>query len=125
MSLRVLIVDDSAAMRSHLRRVLAASGLPIETIVDAADGAQGLLQLQQHEINLILSDLNMPTMDGEEFVKRVKADENLRNVPVIMVTTDNSTDRVMKMRQMGCDGYITKPFTPDIVKQKVLAVMGA
>jgi two-component system chemotaxis response regulator CheY len=124
MSLRILIVDDSPAMRAHMRRILNGSGLPIEMLGEAGDGVQGLAQLKEKQFNLIFSDLNMPNMNGDEFVREIKADRVLREIPVIMVTTDNSTERVMKMGQLGCDGYICKPFNAETVKEKVLAVMG-
>jgi two-component system, chemotaxis family, chemotaxis protein CheY len=124
MSLRILIVDDSPAMRAHMKRVLTSSGLPIEIMGEAGDGLQALAQLREKQFNLIFSDLNMPNMDGDEFVREIKADRLFREIPVIMVTTDNSTERVMKMGQLGCDGYICKPFNANTVKEKVLAVMG-
>lgn len=124
MSLRILIVDDSPAMRAHMRRILNGSGLPIEMLGEAGDGVQGLAQLKEKQFNLIFSDLNMPNMNGDEFVREIKADRVLREIPVIMVTTDNSTERVIKMGQLGCDGYICKPFNAETVKEKVLAVMG-
>ena len=123
MSLRVLVVDDSPAMRMLLKKILSQSGLPIENILDAADGVEGLIKLRDNPINLILSDINMPNMDGEEFVRHVKADKALREIPVLMITTDNSTARVLRLRQLGAQGYICKPFTPEMVKEKVLALM--
>ena len=123
MSLRVLVVDDSPAMRNLLKRILSQSGLPVESMLDAADGVEGLLRLRDNPINLILSDINMPNMDGEEFIRQVKTDKNFRDIPVLMITTDNSTARVLRLRQLGAQGYICKPFTPDMVKEKVLALM--
>ena len=125
MSLRVLVVDDSPAMRSLLKKILGQSGLPIETILDASDGVEGLVRLREHPINLILSDINMPNMDGEEFIRQVKADKAFRDIPVLMITTDNSTARVLRLRQLGAQGYICKPFTPEMVKEKVLGLMSA
>lgn len=123
MSLRVLVVDDSPAMRGLLKKILGQSGLPIEKILDAADGVEGLVRLRDNPINLILSDINMPNMDGEEFVRHVKADKAFRDIPVLMITTDNSTARVLRLRQLGAQGYICKPFTPEMIKEKVLGVM--
>lgn len=123
MSLRVLVVDDSPAMRMLLKKILNQSGLPIENILDASDGVEGLIRLRDNPINLILSDINMPNMDGEEFVRQVKADKAFREIPVLMITTDNSTARVLRLRQLGAQGYICKPFTPEMVKAKVLGLM--
>ncbi len=124
MSLRVLVVDDSPAMRGLMKKILTQSGLPIEKILDAADGVEGLVRLKDNPVNLILSDINMPNMDGEEFVRHVKADKAFRDIPVLMITTDNSTARVLRLRQLGAQGYICKPFTPEMIKEKVLALMG-
>ena len=110
-------------MRMLLKKILSQSGLPIENILEASDGVEGLIKLRDHSINLILSDINMPNMDGEEFVRQVKADKALREIPVLMITTDNSTARVLRLRQLGAQGYICKPFTPEMVKEKVLALM--
>ena len=123
MSLRVLVVDDSPAMRALIKKILSSSGLPIELIVDASDGVEGLCQLRENPVNLILSDINMPNMDGEEFIRQVRSDKNYREVPVLMITTDNSTARVLRLRQLGAQGYICKPFTPEMIKEKVLSVM--
>lgn len=124
MSLRILIVDDSPVMRAHIKRVMTSSGLLIEMTGEAADGVQGLIQLRENEFNLIFSDFNMPNMAGDEFVAAVKLDPKLRKIPIIMVATDNSTERVHKMSQLGCDGYICKPFNPETLKKKVLSIMG-
>ena len=123
MSLRVLVVDDSPAMRALIKKILSSSGLPIELIVDASDGVEGLSRLRENPVNLILSDINMPNMDGEEFIRQVRSDKNYREVPVLMITTDNSTARVLRLRQLGAQGYICKPFTPEMIKEKVLSVM--
>jgi len=125
MSLRILIVDDSMAMRGLLKKILGQSGLSIEKIVEAADGVEGLLRLRDNPINFILSDINMPNMNGEDFVRSVKADKAYCDIPVLMVTTDNSTARVLRLQQLGAQGYICKPFTPQMVKDKVLAIIGS
>jgi two-component system chemotaxis response regulator CheY len=125
MSLRVLVVDDSPAMRGLLKKILTQSGLPVETVLDAADGVEGMIRLRENPINLILSDINMPNMDGEEFIRQVKADKAFRDIPVLMITTDNSTARVLRLRQLGAQGYICKPFTPAMVKEKVLSLLSS
>jgi two-component system chemotaxis response regulator CheY len=125
MSLRILVVDDSPAMRAHIRRVLTSSGLPIDALIDAGDGLEALERLKDSQVNLILSDINMPNMDGEELVRNIKADRTYREIPILVITTDNSTARVLRLRQLGAQGYICKPFTPDLVKQKVLAALGS
>lgn len=112
-------------MRGLLKKILTQSGLPVETVLDAADGVEGMIRLRENPINLILSDINMPNMDGEEFIRQVKADKAFRDIPVLMITTDNSTARVLRLRQLGAQGYICKPFTPAMVKEKVLSLLSS
>ena len=122
MELSVLIVDDSAAIRGLLSKILTTSGLPVARIEQAGDGEEGLNQLAKGSFNLILSDINMPKMNGEEFVRHLRADARFREIPVLIITTDGSVARVHRLRELGANGYIAKPFTPDIVKNKVIAV---
>jgi two-component system, chemotaxis family, chemotaxis protein CheY len=123
MPLRVLVVDDSAAMRNFLRKVLSTSDLPVELIIDAADGVEALERLEENTVNLILSDINMPNMNGEEMVRMLRKEKKYEDVAIVMITTDSSAARVHRLRQLGTQGYISKPFTPDIIKDKVRAVM--
>lgn len=122
MELSVLIVDDSAAIRGLLSKILTTSGLPIAEIVQASNGEEGLTQLESGKINLILSDINMPKMNGEDFVRHVRADARFKEIPVLIITTDGSVARVHRLRELGASGYIAKPFTPELVKSKVIAV---
>ena len=122
MALSVLIVDDSTAIRGLLSKILSTSGLEIEQIVQAADGEEALAQLEKNSVNLILSDINMPKMSGEEFVREVQKDQRFKDIPVLIITTDNSVARVHRLRELGARGYISKPFTPALIKEKVMSV---
>jgi two-component system, chemotaxis family, chemotaxis protein CheY len=115
----VLIVDDSAAIRKILQRVLRQANIPIGTAHEAADGAEALATLKVHKVDLILSDINMPNMDGLEFLGKLKGDAALKNVPVIMVSTEGSQTKVLEAVQLGAAGYVRKPFTPDQIKDKL------
>jgi two-component system chemotaxis response regulator CheY len=110
-------------MRMLLKKIISQCGIPVESMLDASDGVEGLICLRDNPVNLIISDINMPNMDGEEFVRKLKSNKAFRNIPVLMITTDSSTARVLRLRQLGAHGYISKPFTPEMVKEKVLAVM--
>ncbi len=119
MGINVLIVDDSSAIRKILRRVLAQTGLDIEDVYEAGDGAQALAQMAQFQVSLVLSDINMPTMDGLEFLSHLK-DEG-RDVPVIMISTEGAQAKVLRAVELGARGYVRKPFTVEQIREKICA----
>jgi two-component system chemotaxis response regulator CheY len=117
--LDVLIVDDSAAIRKILQRVLRQTDLPIGTIFEAGDGREALEALKLKGVDLILSDINMPNMDGLELLSHLKANEAWMKVPVIMVSTEGSQAKVLEAVEKGAVGYVRKPFTADQIKEKL------
>ena len=119
MPLDVMIVDDSAAIRKILRRVLAQADIPVGQVHEASDGVEALEALKSNRVSLIFSDINMPNMDGLELLSKLKALERLRSVPVIMVTTEGGHARVMQALELGAAGYVKKPFTVDQIKEKL------
>jgi two-component system chemotaxis response regulator CheY len=119
----VLIVDDSSVMRKIVERSLRQAGISIAQVTEAANGAEALAVINQGKVDLILCDINMPVMDGLEFVKQLSGMENGRGVPVVMITTEGSEGHVVQALSAGARGYIRKPFTPDQVKQHVLPVL--
>lgn len=123
MALDVMIVDDSAAIRKILERVLRHTDLQVGDVIEAGDGREALEKLQGRDVGLILSDINMPNMDGIEFLQRVKANDKWKGLPMIMVTTEGSQDKVLQAIQLGAAGYIRKPFTADQIKEKLLGVI--
>jgi two-component system chemotaxis response regulator CheY len=123
MPLDVLIVDDSAAIRKILGRVLRQADIPVGQIFEAGDGFEALEMLKTQPIGLILSDINMPNMDGMQLLARLKAIEELKNVPVIMVTTEGSQARVMEAVGLGAAGYVRKPFTAEQIKEKLMPLI--
>jgi two-component system chemotaxis response regulator CheY len=86
---------------------------------EAGDGVEALATLKVQKVDLILSDINMPNMDGLEFLGKLKGDEGLKNIPVIMVSTEGSQTKVLEAVQLGAAGYVRKPFTPDQIKDKL------
>ncbi len=113
----VLIVDDSSTMRKIISRSLRQAGLAVDTIVEAADGIEGLNALGSNPIDLILSDINMPNMDGLEFVKQARA--NGCKAPIMMITTEGGEDIIGEAMNSGANGSIRKPFTPDQLQEKL------
>ncbi len=113
----ILIVDDSSTMRKIISRSLRQAGLAVDTIVEAADGIEGLNALGSNPIDLILSDINMPNMDGLEFVKQARA--NGCKAPIMMITTEGGEDIISEAINSGATGSIRKPFTPDQLQEKL------
>jgi len=124
-AIRVLIVDDSSVMRKIVERCLRQAGIDIREVVEASNGAEALSAVQQGAMDLILSDINMPAMDGLEFLQGLRGLENAKNTPVVMITTEGSESRVVEALSAGARGYIRKPFTPDQVKERVTPLLEA
>lgn len=122
-NLKVLIVDDSAVMRKIVERALRQAGLDISEVLEAGNGAEALAEVQKGSLDLILSDINMPVMDGLEFLKSLAAMEAAKGVPVVMITTEGSEARVVEALSAGAKGYLRKPFTPDQVKERIVPLL--
>lgn len=120
---RILIVDDSSVMRKIVERSLRQAGLDLGEVLEAGNGVEALALVRQHRFNLILSDINMPTMDGLEFVRQLKGENNADGVPVVMITTEASESHVVEALSSGARGYIRKPFTPDQVREYVTPLL--
>lgn len=118
--MNVLLVDDSAAVRKILRRVLQQTDLPFQKVIEAADGVDALRSLRFNTIHLILLDVNMPRMDGMQFLRKLKRSAEWKDVAVIMITTEASQAKVMEAFELGAVGYIRKPFTAEQISEKVL-----
>lgn len=122
-SLRVLVVDDQQTIRSLVRIGLKEIG--VVHIEDAVDGEDGLRALMTHKSNLIISDYNMPKLDGLNFLRAVRATPALKNTGFIMLTGRADNDLVQRAQQFGVNNYLVKPFTVTTLRQKIEAVYGA
>jgi two-component system, chemotaxis family, chemotaxis protein CheY len=122
-NITVLIVDDSSVMRKIVERSLRQAGLEIGQLLEAGNGLEALAVLNQQKVNLVLCDINMPAMDGLEFVKQLSTVEKAKGVPVVMITTEGSEGHVVQALSAGARGYIRKPFTADQVKEHILPVL--
>lgn len=121
--IRALIVDDSSVMRKIVERSLRQAGIELAQVREAGNGAEALGILNEDSVDLILCDINMPVMDGLEFVRQLQSSEKAKGVPVIMITTEGSESHVVQALSFGAKGYIRKPFTPDQVKEHVIPVL--
>jgi two-component system chemotaxis response regulator CheY len=122
-SIRALIVDDSSVMRKIVERCLRQAGLDLKQVFEAGNGAEAITALNANPVDLILCDINMPVMDGIEFVKQLAGIPNAKGVPVVMITTEGSEAHVVQAISCGAKGYIRKPFTAEQVKEHVLPVL--
>jgi len=123
-ALCALIVDDSSVMRRMMERALRQAGIPLAEVVEAGNGCQALDIVRHHTVDLVLSDVNMPVMDGLEFVRQLRAMNEGRAVPVLMIPSEGSESRVPEAIACGAQGCVRKPFTADQVKRGVLALLG-
>jgi two-component system chemotaxis response regulator CheY len=123
--IRTLIVDDSSVMRKIVERSLRQAGLDQMIVYEAGNGAEGLDLLKSKSVDLILSDINMPSMDGLEFLRQIRAQGLAPGIPVVMITTESSEEHVKQAILAGARGYIRKPFTAEQVKERVLPLVNA
>jgi two-component system, chemotaxis family, chemotaxis protein CheY len=119
MALIIMIVDDSPVMRAFFRKVVGLTGLDVGEYSEAGDGEAALKSLAERWVDLVLTDINMPNMNGEEFVRCMEKDDLLRSIPVIVVSTDSSHSRVQQMLALGAKGYVSKPFLPEELRDEV------
>ncbi|HLH37555.1 MAG TPA: response regulator [Bryobacteraceae bacterium] len=120
----ILIVDDSPVMRGFVRRVMRLAGFDQAEYLEAPDGTAGLEQARSAAVDLVLTDINMPGMDGEEFLAALRADEALRSIPAVVISTDATRDRRERMTALGARGYIAKPFSPEALREEIERALG-
>jgi len=121
--LKLLVVDDSSTMRRIIKNTLSRLGY--EDILEGEDGVEAWSVLNENpDIGMLITDWNMPEMNGLELVKKVRADARFENLPIIMVTTEGGKTEVITALKAGVNNYIVKPFTPQVLKEKLSAVLG-
>jgi two-component system, chemotaxis family, chemotaxis protein CheY len=121
--LKLLVVDDSSTMRRIIKNTLSRLGY--EDVFEGEDGVQGWEVLNNNpDIGMLITDWNMPEMNGLELVKKVRKDTRFIDLPIIMVTTEGGKTEVITALKAGVNNYIVKPFTPQVLKEKLSAVLG-
>lgn len=125
MSLNVLIVDDSRTMRSLISKTLKLAGFDIEELLEAADGAEALELMDTSRIDLILSDINMPEMSGIEMVNKMHEKGLLERIPLIILSTEGSEQRILALKEKGIRAFMRKPFTPEALREVIDGVLSA
>ena len=124
MAYRVMIVDDSPTMRAVIKKAIKASGFNVDDFYEAGDGKEALDLLQSEWLDLIITDYNMPNMDGMELLERLKQNDSLSSTPVVFISTEGSEKRIKEFMDKGATDYIKKPFTPETLKSKLNRIMG-
>ena len=117
--MKILVVDDSRIMRNVLKNILKEKNIGEEAIVEASNGVEALQILKKEKINLVLLDWNMPKLNGIELVKIVRAEESLKDIPIIMVTSEAAKYNVMEAIKAGVTDYIIKPIQGVVVHKKL------
>lgn len=123
MGKKVLIIDDSSTMRKIVTRSLRQAGLDFDIILEAGDGQEALQLLAKENVDIILSDINMPNMDGIEFLRQKSANAAIKGIPVVMITTEAGADILAEAKSLGAKGSIKKPFTPEQVSEVLGGLM--
>ena len=119
--MRFLVVDDSSTMRRIIINTLNKIGYT--DIIEAGNGREGIDKVSEGPVDLIITDWNMPEMNGIEFIRALRTMDGKQTLPVLMVTTNAAKDDIVEALRAGVNNYVVKPFTPDTIKEKIDAVM--
>ena len=122
--LNILVVDDSETVQDVIGKTLRLARIPIDALHRASNGQEALKILREEWIDLVLADINMPVMGGLEMIDKMAEDELLRNIPVIVVSTEGSATRINDLREKGIAGYVRKPFMPEQFQEVLNEVLG-
>jgi len=114
--MQILIVDDSAMMRAMIKRVIKLADVPVDAILEASNGAEGLAVLRQHDIQLLLTDINMPVMNGAQMLREIAMNERWRGLSRVIISTDGSTVRREEAAELDVRCYLEKPFSPEVLR---------
>jgi len=114
--MRILIVDDSAMMRAMIKRVIKLADVAVEDILEATNGAEALELLKQHDVQLLLTDINMPVMNGADMLREISLNERWRNLSRVIISTDGSTVRREEAEDLDVRCYLEKPFSPEVLR---------
>lgn len=114
--MRILIVDDSAMMRAMIKRVIKLADVSVDEIFEATNGAEALELLKQHDFQLLLTDINMPVMNGADMLREISLNERWRNLSRVIISTDGSTVRREEAEDLDVRCYLEKPFSPEVLR---------
>ena len=124
MSYSILIVDDSLPMRSVIKKTIKAAGFGQSEFLEAANGKEALTLLKNNWVDMVLTDHNMPVMNGLDFIRAVKADELLKTIPVVVISTEGDESRIKEFLDGGAVGYLAKPFAAEAIRDLIVKFLG-
>ena len=123
MAFNILVADDSETMRTVVKKTVTMSGVPVADFYEAANGKEALKILEETWVDVILSDINMPEMNGVEMLREIARNEVFKQIPVIFITTEASQARIDETKELGAAGYVKKPFLPETIRQILTEVL--
>lgn len=123
--MRILIVDDSAMMRAMIKRVVALADVPVDEILEAANGVEALAMLESHDVQWLLTDINMPVMNGADLLREIARHDKWRGLGKVIISTDGSTTRRAEAAALDVYRYLEKPFSPEVLRDVLTEVVGA
>lgn len=120
----ILVVDDSATIRTMVKRTVRMIGLDVGEIYEASNGIEALAQLADHQVAVLLVDINMPTMNGIQLLTRMKQNDRLKDIPIVIASTEGSQERLRQLNELGVVGYVRKPFQPEQLRDVLVSLLG-
>jgi two-component system chemotaxis response regulator CheY len=124
MAYNILVVDDSETVRAVIAKAIEMSGVEVKTLLTAGNGQEALEILDRDWVDLVFADINMPVMGGVEMVRRMMADDGMKAIPVVIVSTEGSATRIKGLLDSGVKAFLRKPFTPEGLKSIIDGIMG-
>ena len=124
MSFNILVVDDSSSMRAVIKKVIFLSGFKVDRCFEAGNGREALAVLANDWVDVIISDINMPEVNGLELLNKLRQDILYKEIPVVIVTTEGSNERMEEVFNLGAKGFIKKPFLPEELRRVLYQVIG-
>ena len=124
MSYSILIVDDSLPMRSVIKRTLKAAGFGNSELLEAANGQEALDLMKNSWVDMVMTDYNMPVMNGLAFIKAIKKEELTKEIPVVVISTEGNDSKIKEFMDCGAAGYISKPFTAEAIRDLMVSILG-
>lgn len=124
MAYNVLIVDDSNIVRKMLIKTFGMTSIPVSKFMEAGNGKEGLKVLEDNWVDIVFLDINMPVMNGMEFMEELRKNPDFKDLPVVVVSTEGSTDRIEILQQSGISAYVRKPATPEVLVETINEVLG-
>jgi two-component system chemotaxis response regulator CheY len=124
MTFNILIVDDSLSMRAVIKKIIGLSGIKTDKCYEAQNGREALAVLAENWVDIILSDINMPEMNGIEFLKALRSDQLYNEIPLIFISTEGNAERIAEATTLGAKGFLKKPFVPEELRKLLYEVLG-